>query len=159
MKLVITTLWLALASTAVLAEAEQTSTSALAVEQNVVSTEQKSQIKALVEAGTTRKDAREQVLSKEQIANMSRHRAAAGARGESILGQLGLSEEQKANISKIRADGGTRKDVRGTLTAEQAGKYDELRRAQKANKDKKKDKEGKKDKESKKDKEYKARDE
>lgn len=151
MKHVIVTLLLALASTLALAEAEQASTPASAAAPKIVITEeQKVEIRALVEAGSSRRDARLQVLTEEQLDGLSRQRATKSTRADSVLGKLDLSDEQKAQIAEIRANGGSRKDVRAVLTAEQVTKYDEMRWKRNANKEKShkaKNKEGKEDKE------------
>lgn len=154
MKLLIATLCLAVASGAALAQAESASTSAPGVTRDIVTAEQKQEIRKLVAAGGTRKEAREKVLSEEQrakLAKTSKSESGSRKKGETAMGQLDLTEAQKAKMSKIRAEGGSRKDLRGVLTKDQAAKYDELRSARKGSKDKndKKNKEAKRDKKDK----------
>lgn len=148
MRLLMTTLCLALVSGAALAQAETASTSSLGVTRDIVTAEQKQQIRGLVEAGATRKDAREQVLSAEQRSELAKvPKSGSAKKGKHIMAQLDLTAEQKEKIDKIRAEGGSRKDVRGVFTDEQAAKYDALRSARKANRDKNTGKKDKKVKE------------
>lgn len=106
---------------------------------DIVTPQQRQEMRDLMGEGATRQEAAQQVLSEEQRSQLKALRGAEGGKQGHGKGKrkgghmqaLDLSAEQREEIRELRAAGASREDIQAVLTEEQRTQLKELRRDKK----------------------------
>lgn len=103
---------------------------------DIVTPQQRQEMRELMGEGATRQEAAQQVLSEEQRSQLKALRGAEGGkqghgkgkRKGGHMSALDLSAEQREQMRELRAAGASREDIHAVLTEEQRSQLKEMRR-------------------------------